>query len=89
MAVMTAYGARHAHKPVKAAIAAGAALLRALDTETLLKVSGKSPELLRAPAILREVKPAVLPRAVLVAHGRSFSWITDKICGIVEGSAVK
>ena len=30
-----------------------------------------------APAILKEVKPAVLPRAVLVEHGRSFTWITD------------
>src|SRR5688572_31007721 len=37
-----------------------------------------------APAILRDVKPAVLPRAVLVEHNRSFSWITDKICGIIE-----
>ena len=37
------------------------------------------------PAILGEVKPAVLPRATLVAHNRSFSWITDKICGIIEG----
>ncbi len=37
-----------------------------------------------APAILSEVKPAVLPRAVLVGHGRSFSWITEKICGIAE-----
>ena len=54
MAVMTAYGARHAHKPVKTAIAAGAAMLRALDSETLLRVTGKSPQLLKAPAILRE-----------------------------------
>jgi molybdopterin-containing oxidoreductase family membrane subunit len=38
-----------------------------------------------APAILQEVKPANLPRAVLVANNRSFSWITDKICGIIEG----
>ena len=38
-----------------------------------------------APAILKEVKPAVLPRAVLVENHRSFSWITDKICGIIEG----
>ena len=37
------------------------------------------------PAILNEVKPAALPRAVLVEHHRSFSWITDKICGIIEG----
>ena len=61
MAVMTAYGARHAHKPVKAAIAAGAAMLRAVDAETLLRISGKSPELLKAPAILRE--ELVLPYA--------------------------
>ena len=38
-----------------------------------------------APAILQEVKPAVLPRAVMVANNRSFSWITEKICGIIEG----
>ena len=37
------------------------------------------------PAILNEVKPAVLPRAVLVENNRSFSWITEKICGIIEG----
>jgi len=37
------------------------------------------------PAILQEVKPAVLPRATLVEHNRSFSWITDKVCGIIEG----
>src|ERR1043166_10227888 len=37
-----------------------------------------------APAILGEVKPAVVPRAVLVEHNRSLSWITEKICGIVE-----
>ena len=39
-----------------------------------------------APAILSEVKPAVLPRAVLVENNRDFKWITDKICGIVEGT---
>ena len=38
-----------------------------------------------APAILKEVKPAVLPRAVLVENNRSFGWVTDKICGIIEG----
>jgi molybdopterin-containing oxidoreductase family membrane subunit len=37
------------------------------------------------PAILQEVKPASLPRAILVANNRSFSWITEKICGIIEG----
>ncbi len=38
-----------------------------------------------APAILQEVKPAALPRPVLIANHRDFGWITDKICGIVEG----
>jgi molybdopterin-containing oxidoreductase family membrane subunit len=37
------------------------------------------------PAILDEVNPAPLPRATLVAHGRSHNWITEKICGIIEG----
>ncbi len=36
------------------------------------------------PAILAEVAPAHLPRAVLVANNRSFGWITEKICGIAE-----
>jgi hypothetical protein len=54
MAVMTAYGALRAHKPVKAAILGGAAMLRAVDTEALLRLSGKSPALLSAPPILRE-----------------------------------
>ncbi len=36
------------------------------------------------PAILDEVKPAELPRRELVANNRSFGWITDIICGIVE-----
>jgi len=38
-----------------------------------------------SPAILKEVKPAVLPRAVLVENGRSYAWITEKVCGIIEG----
>lgn len=54
MAVMTAYGARRAHKPVKAAILGGAALMRSVDTGALLRMSGMSKALLEAPAILRE-----------------------------------
>src|SRR5947209_2550111 len=54
MAVMTAFGALRAHKPVGASIATGAATLRGLDAQTLLRVSGKSPQLLHAPPILRE-----------------------------------
>ena len=38
-----------------------------------------------APAILSEVKPASLPRAKMVDNDRDFAWITEKICGIVEG----
>jgi len=36
------------------------------------------------PAILQEVDPVDIPRPALVENNRSFSWITDKICGIVE-----
>ena len=54
MVVMAAYGARRAHQPVKAAVIGGAARMGAVDTEALLRMSGKSPALLKAPAILRE-----------------------------------
>lgn len=70
MAVMTAFSARRAHKPIKAAIVGGAAMLRALDAQTLLRVSGKSPQLLHAPPVIRE--ELVLPYAAgfaLVAEG--------------------
>ena len=36
------------------------------------------------PAILDEVDPVDIPRPALVENDRSFSWITEKICGIVE-----
>ncbi|BET69618.1 polysulfide reductase NrfD [Opitutales bacterium ASA1] len=36
------------------------------------------------PAVLREVNPAILPRPTLVENDRSFNWITEKICGIIE-----
>ncbi len=36
------------------------------------------------PAILDKVRPAELPRAKLILNDRSFHWITDKVCGIVE-----
>ena len=36
------------------------------------------------PTILDEVDPVVFPRPALVENDRSFSWITEKICGIVE-----
>ncbi len=36
------------------------------------------------PAILDEVNPVDIPRQPCVANDRSFNWITEKICGIVE-----
>ncbi len=39
-----------------------------------------------APAILEEVRPVAMPRPVLVENNRSFAWISDKICGIIEGA---
>ena len=44
-----------------------------------------SPASEASPALLQEVRPAVLPRPVLVENNRSFAWISDKICGLVEG----
>ncbi|MFL3659288.1 MAG: NrfD/PsrC family molybdoenzyme membrane anchor subunit [Opitutales bacterium] len=47
-------------------------------------VSGHASTREIKPAILDEVNPVDIPRPVLVDNDRSFSWITDKICGIVE-----
>jgi hypothetical protein len=82
MAVMTAFGALRAHKPIKAAIAGGAAMLKALDAQTLLKVSGKSPQLQHAPPVLRE--ELVLPYAagfalVAEAYRRGGFPLVDKM----------
>ena len=38
-----------------------------------------------AQAILAEVNPTPLPRAILIENNRSFNWVTEKICGIIEG----
>lgn len=37
-----------------------------------------------AQAVLKEVKPAHLPRPALIGNNRDFGWITDKVCSIVE-----
>jgi molybdopterin-containing oxidoreductase family membrane subunit len=42
------------------------------------------PESAAAPEVLSRVRPAELPRPELVLNNRSFHWITDKVCGIVE-----
>lgn len=36
------------------------------------------------PAILDEVNPVDIPRPKMVANDRSFNWITEKVCGIIE-----
>lgn len=38
-----------------------------------------------ARAVLNEVRPTSMPRRPLVENNRDFHWITEKICGIVEG----
>lgn len=37
-----------------------------------------------SPEVLADVKPAHMPRPKLVDNDRSFGWITQKVCGIVE-----
>ena len=54
MAVMAAVAARHAHRPVKASLEMTAAALRTIDTVQLLRMSGHSETLLKAPAVVRE-----------------------------------
>jgi molybdopterin-containing oxidoreductase family membrane subunit len=41
------------------------------------------------PAVLKEIKPAVLKRPDLVGNSRSFGWITEKICTITEEKTPK
>jgi hypothetical protein len=36
-------------------------------------------------AILEEVRPAEMPRRPIIENDRNFTWITQKVCGIVEG----
>ncbi|NBD39086.1 MAG: hydrogenase [Verrucomicrobia bacterium] len=35
--------------------------------------------------VLEEVRPADMPRRPIIENDRNFSWITRKVCGIVEG----
>ena len=49
-------------------------------------MSAHSTDHAAQPAILAEVNPAIIPRAVLVEQNRDFHWITEKVCGIVEGT---
>ena len=40
---------------------------------------------LESPTILEKVQPAPIVCPPLVENGRDFGWITNKVCGIVEG----
>ncbi len=48
---------------------------------TAAEASGNAPR----PAILDEVKPVDIPRRPLVLNNRDYHWVTEKVCGIVEG----
>ncbi len=37
------------------------------------------------PSVLEEVRPASMPRRPIIENERNFAWITQKVCGIVEG----
>jgi Ni/Fe-hydrogenase subunit HybB-like protein len=37
------------------------------------------------PSVLEEVRPADIPRRPIIENDRNFTWITQKVCGIVEG----
>lgn len=37
-----------------------------------------------ANPLIQDLRPAVVPRAPLVENNRSFNWITEKVCSIVE-----
>lgn len=37
-----------------------------------------------ANPVLQEIKPAIVPRRELVENNRSFGWVTEKVCSIVE-----
>ena len=54
MLAMTVYGARRAGNPPRGAVSAAAQTMRSLDVDTLLKMSGHSPALAAAPAVVRE-----------------------------------
>jgi molybdopterin-containing oxidoreductase family membrane subunit len=47
-------------------------------------VDHSTPGAYRAP-VLDEVRPAAMPRREIIENNRSFGWITQKVCGIVEG----
>ena len=47
-------------------------------------MSSATEEQVISPAVLKKVEPAEWSEPELVLNKRSYSWLTDKICGIVE-----
>jgi molybdopterin-containing oxidoreductase family membrane subunit len=52
-------------------------------------MSASPKEKAGAPAVFKKIQPAEWSEPALVSNGRSFGWITDKICGIVESKTPK
>jgi Ni/Fe-hydrogenase subunit HybB-like protein len=47
-------------------------------------MAAASDENVAANSLIQDLQPAVVPRAPLVENNRSFNWITEKVCSIVE-----
>ncbi len=48
----------------------------------MLQSAEETPDI---PAIVKEAKPVSVPRPKIIENNRSLHWITEKVCGIVEG----
>ena len=82
MATMTAVAARRAHQPVKLALGAAATAIRSLTAAQIVQASGYSPELLQAPAVVREelATPYVAGMALVAeVHRRGGFALVDKM----------
>jgi hypothetical protein len=82
MATMIAVGARRAGRPVKLALGMAAAAARAMSPAQLAQTAGYSPELLRAPAVVREelALPYVAGLALVAeVHHRGGFELVDKM----------
>ena len=52
-----------------------------------MAIAPKTKEINIQPVILKKVDPAPWHDEPLVLNKRNFHWVTEKICGIVEGKA--
>ena len=82
MATMIAVGARRAGRPVKLALSTAAAAANGMSAEQLAQAGGYSPELLHAPAVMREelALPYVAGLALVAeVHRRGGFELVDKM----------